>query len=99
MTRELTALADGTLSPKRRERLLRRVSASPKLASILKQQLVAIEAIRRLDNAAPLAVRERIARATREAGAEQEPRRLPWRRRILGSGMRHTSEKLGAPRC
>ena len=99
MTRELTALADETLSPKRRERLLRRVSASPKLASILKQQLVAIEAIRRLDNAAPLAVRERIARATREAGAEQEPRRLPWRRRILGSGMRHTSEKLGAPRC
>ena len=99
MTRELTALADGTLAPGRRERLLRRVSASPKLASLLKQQLVAIEAVRRLDNAAPPAVRERIARATREAGAEQEPRRLPWRRRILGSGMRHTSEKLGAPRC
>ena len=99
MTRELTALADGTLSPKRRERLLRRVSASPELASILKQQLVAIEAIRRLDDAAPPAVREQIERATREAGAEQETRRLPWRRRIRGSRMRDTSEKLGAPRC
>ena len=71
IARDLTALADGTLSPKRRERLLRRVSASPKLASILKQQLVAIEAIRRLDNAAPPEVRERIQRATRETTAER----------------------------
>ena len=53
MVRELTALADGTLPPKRRERLLRRVSSSPKLARALRHQLIAIEAIRRLDTRAP----------------------------------------------
>ena len=99
IARDLTALADGTLSPKRRERLLRRVSASPKLARILKQQLVAIEAIRRLDEPAPAALREGIQRATREASAEQESRRLPSRRRILRSGTRRPSERLDAPRC
>lgn len=67
--RELTALADGTLPPKRREALLRRVSASPNLARALEQQLVVIEAIRRLDTPAPPALRERIQRAIREARA------------------------------
>jgi anti-sigma factor RsiW len=71
IARDLTALADGTLSPKRRERLLRRVSASPKLARALGQQLIAIEAIRRLDAPAPTALRERIHRASREASAER----------------------------
>jgi anti-sigma factor RsiW len=67
--RELTALADGTLPPERREALLRRVSASPKLAHALKQQVIAIEAIRRLDTPAPLELRERIERAIRETCA------------------------------
>ena len=67
--RELTALADGTLPPKRRERMLRRVSASPELARALKDQLVALEAIRRLDTPAPTELHERIQRATREACA------------------------------
>jgi hypothetical protein len=60
IARELTALADGTLAPKRREALLREVSASPKLTRTLKEQLVAIEAIRRLDTPAPTELRERI---------------------------------------
>lgn len=62
MARDLTALADGTLPPKRREPLLRRVSASPKLARALKQQLSAVEAIRRLDTPAPIELHERIQR-------------------------------------
>lgn len=60
MARELTALADGNLPPKCREALIRRVSASPDLARALKRQLVAIEAVRRLDNPAPPELHERI---------------------------------------
>ena len=70
--RDLTALADGTLPPERREPMLRRVSASPKLARALKQQLIAIQAIRRLDTPAPTELRERIRRAAREACATQQ---------------------------
>jgi hypothetical protein len=65
--RELTALADGTLPPERRDTLLRRVSASPKLARALKEQQLAVQAIRRLDTPAPPELRERIQRAIREA--------------------------------
>jgi anti-sigma factor RsiW len=63
--RQLTALADGTLPPQRREALLHRISISPELAWNLEQQLVAVEAISRLDTAAPPRLRERIARAAR----------------------------------
>ena len=97
--RALAALADGMLTPERSERLLRRVAASPKLARALKQQLIAVEAISRLDNPAPSELRERICRATREAGAEQESRMLHAARRVLRSRMRQPSEALGAPRC
>jgi anti-sigma factor RsiW len=62
--RDLTALADGTLPPRRRDPLLRRLSTSPKLARALKQQLIAIEAIRQLDTLAPTDLGERIQRAT-----------------------------------
>jgi anti-sigma factor RsiW len=65
--RELTALADGTLPQQRREALLRRVSASPELAQALKQQLVAIKAIRQLRTPAPTELRKRIERAIRDA--------------------------------
>ena len=96
--RDLTALADGTLPPKRRARLLRRVSASPNLARALKQQLIAIEVIRHLDTPARPALRERIQRASRETGAGPQLRMLAlWR--ILRSGTRQVSERLGAPRC
>ncbi|MGN6169388.1 MAG: hypothetical protein ACTHQQ_14645 [Solirubrobacteraceae bacterium] len=63
--RDLTALADGTLPLRRRQALLRRMVESPELAWALKQQLVAVEAVRRLDTPAPRRLRERIQRATR----------------------------------
>jgi anti-sigma factor RsiW len=66
-TRDLTALADGSLPQARRKALLRRVSASPRLARVLEQQLIAIEAIRRLDTPAPTELREQIECAIREA--------------------------------
>jgi anti-sigma factor RsiW len=65
--RDLTALADGTLQPERRAALLRRVSTSPRLARVLAQQLLAVEAIRRLDTPAPPRLRDRIQRVNHEA--------------------------------
>jgi anti-sigma factor RsiW len=65
--RDLSALADGSLPRERREAVLRRVSASPRLARALTQQLIAIEAIRRLDTHAPADLREQIEDAIREA--------------------------------
>ena len=65
--RDLSALADGSLPLERREAVLRRVSASPRLARALTQQLIAIEAIRRLDTLAPADLREQIEDAIREA--------------------------------
>jgi hypothetical protein len=67
IARELTALADGSLPEERREALLRLVSASTTLTRALAQQLVAIEAVRRLDTRAPTELRRRIQRATRNA--------------------------------
>lgn len=67
--RDLTALADGTLPPERTEALLRRVAASPTLARALKQQLIAIEALRRLDTPVPIGLRKRIECAILEACA------------------------------
>lgn len=61
--RALTALADGSLPQARHEAVLRRVSGSPKLARALKQQLVAIEAIRLLDAPAPTHLRDQIQAA------------------------------------
>jgi hypothetical protein len=72
--RELTALADGTLPPERCESLLRRVSASPKLARALEQQVIAIQAVRRLETSAPAELRERIQRALRKARAAERRR-------------------------
>ena len=65
--RELTTLADGTLPPERRDALLRRVAVSPELARALQQQLVAIDAIRRVDTPAPAELRQQIQRAIRQA--------------------------------
>jgi anti-sigma factor RsiW len=62
---ELTALADGTLAPERREALLRLISASPQLAWELELQMTAIKALRGLVSAPP-ELRERIERLIRE---------------------------------
>ena len=96
--RNLAALADGTLPPERREALLRQVSASPELARALKQQLVALEAIRRLDTPAPAELRERIQRATREACATQQTA-SPTAMTAHARTRLIRSERLGAPRC
>jgi hypothetical protein len=65
--RELTALADGTLAAQHRIAVLRRIAASPTLAQALAQQILAVEAIRRLDTRAPTQLRERSQRGTRDA--------------------------------
>ncbi|MGN6171019.1 MAG: hypothetical protein ACTHQQ_23030 [Solirubrobacteraceae bacterium] len=65
--RDLCALADGTLRGDRRDALLGRVSSSPRLARALKSQLIAVEAVRRLDTHAPTALRQRIQLAIDEA--------------------------------
>jgi anti-sigma factor RsiW len=66
--RELTALADGTLTAERRLPLLRKVAASPKLARALAQQILAVELVRSLDTPAPAELRERIRCAIQQAG-------------------------------
>lgn len=77
--RALTALADGSLPQERRQALVRRVSASPKLEQALQQQLIAIDAIRRLDTPAPPELHERIQRIIRRARATRQS--IPPRRR------------------
>ncbi|HEY2436975.1 MAG TPA: hypothetical protein VGH93_07325 [Solirubrobacteraceae bacterium] len=99
MTRDLTALADGTLPPNRREPLLRRVSASPKLARALKEQLVAIEAIRRLDTPAPHELQERIQPVIREACATQQQSASPTAMTGHAGARLIRSKRPGAPRC
>jgi hypothetical protein len=73
--RELTALADGTLAAERRIALLRKIAASPNLAQALAEQMLAVEAARRLDTPAPTDLRKRIQRDTCEARAT--PQRSP----------------------
>jgi hypothetical protein len=58
---ELAALADGSLSPARRDALERRVAASPRLQALLREQRDALEATRALDDRAPHRLRESIA--------------------------------------
>lgn len=60
--RELTHLADGSLSDERREALLQRVLTSPELARALTQQRLAIEALRSLDAPAPAGLRKLVQR-------------------------------------
>ena len=98
MIRDLTALADGTLPPKRREPLLRQVSASPELARALREQLTAIEAIRRLDTPASDDLHERIQRATREACATQQSA-SPTAMTTHAEPCLIRSKRLGGPRC
>jgi len=58
---ELAALADGSLTGWRRERLERRVAASPELRALLEQQRRAVESTRGLDLRATPGLRARIA--------------------------------------
>ena len=74
--RQLTALADGSLSPARAERLQRRVASSPRLAAELAAQRRAVIAARELEDEPSARLRARVAR-------EQAGRARP-RRRSLG---------------
>ena len=63
---QLTALADGTLAPERRDALLRLVSASTQLAWELALQMTAAKVLRYLDIPAPPELRERLECLIRE---------------------------------
>ena len=76
---ELTALADGTLSGRRRRRLEERLASEPELRGELERQRLAVEALRSTDVAAPAYLRERIE-------AERERARRPKSRRRLALG-------------
>jgi anti-sigma factor RsiW len=76
---ELTALADGTLSGRRRRRLEERVASDPGLRAELDRQRLAVAALRSADLAAPASLRARI-------DAERERARRPARRRRLTVG-------------
>src|SRR4051812_46119649 len=70
--RELAALADGSLSPRRRRAVEAEVAASPRLQAQLREQEEALTAIRARDERAPAHLRETIAagpvRARRRRG-------------------------------
>jgi anti-sigma factor RsiW len=65
--RDLAALADGSLTPERREALLRQIARSPELAHALEAQVHAIDAVRALATPAPPALHSWLDRATCEA--------------------------------
>ena len=77
---ELAALADGSLPPRRRAELERRVAASPRLQALLREQQEVREAINRLDEPAPDRLRHSIATIR-----EKAPRRRLRRRIALGA--------------
>lgn len=79
---ELTALADGTLSGRRRRRLEERLAGEPRLRAGLERQRLAVTALRSTDLAAPAALRERI-----EAERERSRRPTPRRRLALGGAL------------
>lgn len=74
---ELAALADGSLPPERRERLLASVRSSPHLQATLAEQQRAVELIRAVDVTAPARLHERIA-ATRAAPALARAPKRPF---------------------
>jgi len=76
---ELTALADGTLSGRRRRLLQERVAGSPEMRAELERQRRAVSALRSVDVAAPAGLRARVE-------AERERARRPARRRRLALG-------------
>jgi anti-sigma factor RsiW len=73
--RDLSALADGSLPAERRDALLRRIAASPRLARALEQQRFAVDVVRGLTPPAPTALRAWVRQAVREAAATRRSRR------------------------
>lgn len=62
--RALTALADGTLAPRRRDALLRKLARSPELSRALEAQRFAVAVVRARQDPAPPRLRRWIAAAT-----------------------------------
>lgn len=79
---DLARLADGTLAPERARELEERVAQSPELSALFAEQKRAVATVRRLDDQAPLALRERIE-TMRERGAPK--RRKARRFGVLGA--------------
>ncbi len=75
-SRELTQLADGTLSGAKRTALEERVRSSPELAAALERQRSAVAALRGLDLPAPSGLRARIESQRERPGAPIRRRRL-----------------------
>ena len=71
---ELAALADGSLPTAARESLERRIAASPRLQRLLREQVAAVEAVRGLEDRAPHALRESIARGRTQRSRALRPR-------------------------
>ena len=76
---ELTALADGSLTGRRRRRLEERVAAAPALRVEVERQRSAVVALRSVALAAPAGLRARVA-------AERDRARRPARRRRTALG-------------
>jgi hypothetical protein len=83
--RELTALADGTLSERRRRALEREVEASPMLAAALERQRSAVGALRGIDLAAPASLRARLERERTAPSRAVRGRRLAFGGALAGA--------------
>jgi hypothetical protein len=70
-TRELAALADGTLAAQKHATVMRHVRRSPRLSRALEQQRFAVELLRSLTDPAPARLRVWLERACSEASAGQ----------------------------
>jgi anti-sigma factor RsiW len=82
---ELTALADGTLSGRRRARLEAEVARSPELAEALEKQRRAVSALRSVEARAPAGLRARLEAERRDrAPAARSPG--SWLRRPALAG-------------
>src|SRR5215211_6393192 len=98
---ELTALADGTLSGRRRRRLEERVASEPGLRAELERQRLAVAALRSSELAAPAGLRARI-----EAERERARRRrgcvhpgAPARPPPVAPAHRRSSRPPSPPTC
>lgn len=75
---DLSALADGTLDPGRREDVEARITASPELSALYERERRAVEILHRArSERAPLALRERIE-AQRPGARQRARRRVAW---------------------
>jgi hypothetical protein len=80
--RDLVALADGSITGRRREELEARVAASPELQAALQRQRTGLAALRGLDLPTPLSLRERL-----EAERSSPSRRVRRRRFAIGGAL------------